>query len=70
MATRPSTTSEPDPDDRYAEAYEAWRRALADYLRLARQEVSAARLRVAARAVHAAALRKGRLAAGLGDAEH
>ena len=69
VTPRPSATPAPDPGDGYAEAYETWRRALADYLRLARQQVSAARLRVAARAVHAAALRKGRLAGGREDAE-
>jgi hypothetical protein len=58
----------PDPDSGFAEADEAWRRALADYLRHARREVSAARLRAAARAVHTAALPKGPLADGLGDA--
>ena len=48
--------------EQYAQAYVAWQHALAQYLRLAREEASAARLRVAAAAVHAAALRKGRLA--------
>jgi hypothetical protein len=65
---QPSATPAPDADARSAEANEAWRRALADYLRHARQEISAARLRAAARAVHAVALRKGRVAGGLGDA--
>jgi hypothetical protein len=69
VTPRPSPTSAPDPDAGITEADEAWRRALADYLRHARQEVSAAMLRAAARAVHAAALRKGRLANGLQDAE-
>jgi hypothetical protein len=68
MNPQPSATSAPDVDVRFAEAYEAWRRALADYLRHARQEISAARLRAAAREVHAVALRKGRTADGLEEA--
>jgi hypothetical protein len=69
MTSQPSTTSAPCPDDSDAEAYEAWRRALAEYLRLAREDASAARLRAAASAVHAAALHRGRLARGLEDSE-
>ena len=48
--------------EQYAQARVAWQHALEQYLRLARAEASAARLRVAAATVHAAALRKGRLA--------
>jgi hypothetical protein len=48
--------------EQYAQARAAWQHALAQYLRLAREEASAAQLRVAAATVHAAALRKGRLA--------
>ena len=58
-SVRRATCSAVDP---YAQANAAWQHALAQYLRLAREEVSAAQLRVAAAAVHAAALRKGRLA--------
>lgn len=49
-------------DDRYALACEVWRRSLENYLRLAREGAGAATLRVAAAAVHAAALDRGRLA--------
>ncbi len=69
MAAHADATSAQHPDGDYAEACEAWRRALEDYLRLARNNAGAARLRAAATAVHAAALRKGRLARGLGETE-
>lgn len=51
-----------NPAEQYAQAHAAWQHALAQYLRLAREEASAAQLRVAAASVHAAALRRGRLA--------
>jgi len=51
-----------DAIEQYAQAHAAWQHAIAQYLRLAREEAGAARLRVAAANVHAAALRKGRLA--------
>jgi hypothetical protein len=70
MAPEPLATPATRPDDRYAEACEAWRRALGDYLRLAREGAGAARLAAAAHAVHAAALRKGRLARPFEDCEH
>lgn len=54
------------PEEDYTQADAAWQRAFDHYLQLAREEASAARLRAAAAAVHAAALRKGRLA----DATH
>ncbi len=64
VTSQPHATTADRPDDSYAEACDAWRRALEDYLRLARSDAGAARLRAAASAVHAAALRKGRLARG------
>ena len=67
MTSQPPSASAPLPVDRYAEATEAWYRALGDYLRLARAGASAAKLRAAANAVHAAALRRGRLAGGPED---
>jgi len=69
MAAHADTTSAQPPDGSYDEACEAWRRALGDYLRLARNNAGAARLRAAANAVHAAALRKGRLARGLEESD-
>ncbi len=51
-----------DAAKQYAQAHAAWQHAIAQYLRLAREEASAAQLRVAAATVHAAALQKGRLA--------
>ena len=63
-------TKTPEPPaggDSYAAAYAAWQYALDDYLRLARAEAGASKLRVAAAAVHAAALRKGRLAPAPAD---
>jgi hypothetical protein len=66
MAAAPATSTAPS-DDAYAEAYDAWRRALGNYLRLAREGAGAAKLRAAAAAVHAAALNKGRIAHGPGD---
>jgi hypothetical protein len=56
-------------DDGYAQACEAWRHAFEDYLRLARAGAGAAQLLAAAAAVHAAALRKGRLARRAEDAQ-
>ncbi len=56
-------------EESYAEACEAWRHALDRYLRLARDGAAAAKLRAAAAAVHAAALRKGRLVHGDGDGD-
>jgi hypothetical protein len=50
-----------DAAEQYARAQAAWQHALSRYLELAREEASAAQLRVAAAAVHEAALRKGRL---------
>jgi hypothetical protein len=67
MASAPNPTPASSADDSYAAAYEVWRQALENYLRLARDDASAARLRAAAAAVHAAALRKGRLARHAGD---
>ena len=55
------------PEGNYAQAYEVWQRALENYLQLAREEASASKLRAAAAAVHAAALRKGRLASPTHD---
>jgi hypothetical protein len=69
MAPAPLATPTTRANDGYAEAYEAWRYALDDYLRLARDGAGAAKLRAAAAAVHAAALRKGRFARGPEDAE-
>ena len=57
-SVRPPATA---PEDGYAEASELWRTALEQYLRLAREGAGGSRLRAAAAAVHAAALRKGRL---------
>ena len=62
MAPNPVPLCTSRPDDRYAEACEVWRTALDQYLRLAREGAGGSRLRAAAAAVHAAALRKGLLA--------
>ncbi|MEI8296651.1 MAG: hypothetical protein WCH32_01390 [Pseudomonadota bacterium] len=68
MTPGPTTPKGAD-EGGYAQACAAWQHALGDYLRLARAEASSAKLRVAAAAVHAASLRKGRLAAGPHDDE-
>jgi hypothetical protein len=60
--TPAATSPEGADEEGYAHAYAAWQHALGDYLRLARAEAGAAKLRAAAAAVHAASLRKGRLA--------
>jgi len=62
MAPNPLQPFTTAPDNGYAEACEMWQRALGQYLRLAREGAAGSRLRAAAAAVHAAALRKGRLA--------
>ena len=67
MAEHVDVTCAQGSDACYSDACEAWRRALEDYLQLARRNAGATRLRVAALAVHAAALRKGRLAHGPED---
>ena len=68
MAPAPLATPASATPDSYAAACKAWRHDFDSYLRLARQGASTARLRAAAAAVHAAALRKGRLARALEDA--
>jgi hypothetical protein len=55
------STRQDSPAERYARACAAWHHALEHYLRLARQEASAARLKAAAAAVHAAAFYRSRL---------
>lgn len=60
MPTEQSKPLQTPADENYAQAYAAWQHALDNYLRLAREEASAGKLRAAA--VHAAALAKGRLA--------
>ena len=68
MAQEPVQTPQARPEDRYDEACDAWRCALEQYLRLAREGAGGTKLRAAAAAVHAAALRKGRLARSQADA--
>ena len=67
MDPNPVPSPTPTPDDGYADACEIWRTALDQYLRLAREGAGGSRLRAAAAAVHAAALRKGRLARRIED---
>jgi hypothetical protein len=69
MASTPLTTAAGDAHDGHAEACEAWRHAVEHYLQLARHGAAAGKLRAAAAAVHAAALRKGRFAGGSEDPE-
>ncbi len=68
MSTTPTPVA-PARDEGYAQAHSAWQQAFDRYLHLARAEAGAAKLRVAAAAVHAAALRRGRLTSRRDDAE-
>jgi hypothetical protein len=68
MAPKPSPMPVSPAHEGYDEACALWQTALAQYLRLAREGAGGARLRAAAAAVHAAALRKARLARGHEDA--
>jgi hypothetical protein len=54
----------------YRDAYQAWRDSCERYLALARSGASATTLRLAAAAIHQAALQKGRLARDGDDTEH